>query len=71
LRRGGVGAFVLWLAAPIASGGCDPCRVGLAPTEDRRLFAAHPIQPFGVGAREPFHPWYVGGMSVQILEKWF
>jgi len=33
----GFGEFVTSLAAPIATGWNDSCRVGITPTEDRRL----------------------------------
>ena len=35
--------FVTSLVAPIATGWSESCRVGIIPTEDRRLFAAHPL----------------------------
>ncbi len=34
------------MTAPIASGRSDSCRVGLAPTEERRLATAHSSQTF-------------------------
>ena len=37
----GFGDFVTSTAAPIATGWSESCRVGIAPTEDRRLFTAH------------------------------
>ena len=37
----GFGDFVTSITAPIATGWSDSCRVGFAPTEDRRLFTAH------------------------------
>jgi hypothetical protein len=37
----GFGDFVTSTAAPIATGWSESCRVGLAPTEDRRLVTAH------------------------------
>jgi hypothetical protein len=37
----GFGDFVASTAAPIATGWSESCRVGIAPTEDRRLFTAH------------------------------
>jgi hypothetical protein len=37
----GFGSIVASTAAPIATGWNDNCRVGIAPTEDRRLFTAH------------------------------
>jgi hypothetical protein len=49
LYTGGFDEFVTWLAAPIATGWSESCRVGLAPTEDRRLVAAHPTEPFPIG----------------------
>src|SRR5581483_6205858 len=39
----GFGSIVASTAAPIATGWSDLCRVGMAPTEDRRLFTAHRI----------------------------
>jgi hypothetical protein len=37
----GFGSFVTSTTAPIATGWNDSCRVGIAPTEDRRLGTAH------------------------------
>jgi hypothetical protein len=37
----GFGEFVASFAAPITTGWSDPCRAGLAPAENRRLFTAH------------------------------
>jgi hypothetical protein len=37
----GFGSFVTSAAAPIATGWSDRCRVGITPTEDRRLCTAH------------------------------
>ena len=37
----GFSHFVTSVTAPIASGRSDSCRVGLAPTEERRLTTAH------------------------------
>ena len=37
----GFSHFVTSMTAPIASGRSDSCRVGLAPTEERRLVTAH------------------------------
>jgi len=37
----GFGSFVASTTAPIATGWNDTCRVGIAPTEDRRLRTAH------------------------------
>ncbi len=37
----GFSHFVTSMTAPIASGRSDSCRVGLAPTEERRLSTAH------------------------------
>ena len=37
----GFGAFVTSTTAPIATGWSNSCRVGIAPTEDRRLSTAH------------------------------
>ena len=37
----GFSHFVTSMTAPIASGRSDSCRVGLAPTEERRLITAH------------------------------
>jgi hypothetical protein len=37
----GFGSFVASTTAPIATGWNDSCRVGIAPTEDRRLGTAH------------------------------
>ncbi len=37
----GSGSFVTSTAAPIATGWSEICRVGLAPTENSRLFTAH------------------------------
>lgn len=37
----GFGSFVTSTAAPIATGWSDPCRVGISPTENARLFTAH------------------------------
>jgi len=37
----GFGDFVTSTAAPIATGWSESCRVGLPPTEDRRLVTAH------------------------------
>ncbi len=36
-----VGRDITSITAPIATGWSDSCRVGFAPTEDRRLFTAH------------------------------
>jgi hypothetical protein len=43
----GFGNFVTSATAPIATGWNDSCRVGIAPTEERRLVTAHK----GVGAQ--------------------
>jgi hypothetical protein len=37
----GFGSFVTSTTAPIATGWNDSCRVGIAPTEERRLVTAH------------------------------
>jgi hypothetical protein len=37
----GFSHFVTSMTAPVASGWSDSCRVGLAPTEERRLSTAH------------------------------
>ena len=37
----GFGSFVTSTTAPIATGWSESCRVGIAPTEDRRLVTAH------------------------------
>ncbi len=37
----GFGSLVTSTTAPIATGWSDSCRVGLAPTEKRRLSTAH------------------------------
>ena len=37
----GFDGFVTSTAAPIATGWSDSCRVGVAPTENARLFTAH------------------------------
>ena len=37
----GFGDFVTSIAAPIATGWSESCRVGMAPTEDQRLCTAH------------------------------
>ncbi len=37
----GFSHFVTSMTAPIASGWSDSCRVGFAPTEERRLSTAH------------------------------
>ncbi len=37
----GFSHFVTSMTAPAASGWSDSCRVGLAPTEERRLTTAH------------------------------
>jgi hypothetical protein len=42
----GFGSIVTSTAAPIATGWSDLCRVGIAPTEDRRLFTAHKGAPY-------------------------
>ncbi len=47
----GFSHFVTSMTAPIASGWSDSCRVGLAPTEKRRLSTAH-TQPGHSAARE-------------------
>ncbi len=41
----GFGEFVASFAAPIATGWSDPCRAGIAPAENRRLFTAHVKEP--------------------------
>ncbi len=42
--------FVTSMIAPVAPGRSDSCRVGLAPTEERRLTTAH-TQPGHLGIR--------------------
>ncbi len=37
----GFSHFITSMTAPVASGWSDSCRVGLAPTEERRLSTAH------------------------------
>jgi hypothetical protein len=37
LSVGGFSGFIAFTTAPIATGWSDSCRVGIAPTEDRRL----------------------------------
>ncbi len=37
----GFSHFVTSMTAPVASGRSDRCRVGLAPTEERRISTAH------------------------------
>src|ERR1700730_4049990 len=47
LSIGGFGSFVASTTAPIATGWNDSCRVGIAPTEDRRLGTAHKEEMVG------------------------
>ena len=39
----GFSHFVTSMTAPVASGWSDSCRVGLVPTEERRLTMAHTL----------------------------
>jgi hypothetical protein len=55
LYTGGFDEFVSALAAPIATGWSESCRMGIAPTEDGRLVAAHPFEPFGIGRSDRYH----------------
>jgi len=41
LSTEGFGEFVTSLTAPIATGWSEPCRTGIAPAENSRLFTAH------------------------------
>ena len=60
----GFDRFVASPAAPIATGWNDNCRVGIAPTEDRRLFTAHNVSfsPFQGQAAD-------NGMRQRILSE--
>src|SRR5262249_45754240 len=42
----GFGSIITSTAAPIATGWSESCRVGLAPTEERRLRTAHTVTIF-------------------------
>ena len=43
LYTGGFGDVVAYVPAPVATDWSNPCRMGLAPAEDPRLFTAHGI----------------------------
>ena len=45
----GFSRFIASTAAPVATGWSDSCRMGFAPTEDRRLFTAHCTHGLGCG----------------------
>src|SRR5260370_22509996 len=50
----GFGDLVTSIAAPIATGWSESCRVGIAPTEDRHLDTAHTDTDFKTPISDPF-----------------
>jgi len=56
----GFGDIVTSITAPIASGWSDSCRVGFAPTGDRRLSRRTEKHGLGVRAAEREEPGFIG-----------
>ncbi len=66
----GFSHFVTSMTAPVASGRSDSCRVGLAPTEERRLSTAHTQSGHSAGLRFPVYtPSRVIDCLVMVLAR--
>ena len=53
LSIGGFSRVVTFPTAPIATGRSDPCRKGLAPSQELCLFTAH---GYGFASNSPYRP---------------